>query len=91
MPTSNFDIDSDYTAETWSPNLFNQNELNDLIKDFSLSKEASELLDFRLKEKNQLVHGTKITTYRSREKDCLPFFCQENHLVFCKDVRELII
>ena len=42
----------DYTAETSSPSLFNQNELNDLIRDLSLSKEASELLASRLKEKN---------------------------------------
>ena len=32
MPTSIFDINSDYTAETSSPSLFNQNELNDLIQ-----------------------------------------------------------
>jgi len=91
IPTSNFDIDSDYTAETSSLNLFNQNELNDLIRNLSLSKETSELLASRLKEKNQLVRGTKITTYLNREKYFLPFYCQENYIVFCKDTRELII
>jgi len=43
----NFDIDSDCTEETSSPSLFNQNELNDLIRDLRLSKEASELLASR--------------------------------------------
>ena len=33
MSTGNFDIYSDYTAETSNPSLFNQNELNDLIFD----------------------------------------------------------
>ena len=34
------------------PQLFSQGELNDLIRDFNLSKESSELLASRLKEKN---------------------------------------
>ena len=34
------------------PQLFSQGELNDLIRDFNLSKESSELLASRFKEKN---------------------------------------
>jgi hypothetical protein len=51
---------------------FNLNELSDLIRDFNLSKESSELLFCRLKEKNVLHSGMKITFYRRREKDFLP-------------------
>lgn len=73
------------------PQCFSQNELSDLIRDLNLSKQASELLASRLNEKNLLDHGTNITFYRTREKDLLPFFSQENNLVFCQDVKGLLI
>ena len=41
-------------------------------------------------EKNLLEQGTKITFYRTREKDLLPFFTQEDYLTFCLDVRGLL-
>lgn len=82
--------DSDYEGMSSSPQLFNQEELNDLVRDLSLSKEASELLASRLKDKNLLEQGTKITFYRTREKDLLPFFTQEDNLVFCQNVRGLL-
>jgi len=69
---------------------FDQNELSDLIRDLNLSKDSSELLASRLKEKNVLQPGTKITFYRRREKDLLPFFTKENKLVFCNDIGNLL-
>jgi len=48
------------------------------------------LLASRLKEKNVLQPGTKITFYRKREKDLLPFFAKENNLVFCSDIGKLL-
>jgi len=69
---------------------FDQNELSDLIRDLNLSKDSSELLASRLKEKNVLQPGTKITFYRRREKDLLPFFTKENNLVFCNDIGNLL-
>jgi len=48
------------------PQLFSQGELNDLARDLNLSKESSELLASRLKEKNLLQPGTLITFYRKR-------------------------
>jgi hypothetical protein len=42
---------------------FDQNELSDLMRDLNLSKNSSELLASRLKEKNVLQPGTKITFY----------------------------
>jgi hypothetical protein len=53
---------------------FDQNKLSDLIRDLNLSKESSELLASRPKRKNVLHPGTKITFYRRRERDLLPFF-----------------
>ncbi|GBM86110.1 hypothetical protein AVEN_167766-1 [Araneus ventricosus] len=65
------------------PQSFNQDELNDLTRDLNLSKEASESLASRLNDNNSLEQGTKITFYLTKEKDLLPFFSQEENLVFC--------
>jgi hypothetical protein len=77
--------DSDFQTTSHSK-CFDQNELNDLIRDLNLSKKSSELLASRLKEKNVLHPGKKITFYRRSEKDLLPFFGEENNLVFCNDI-----
>jgi len=69
---------------------FDQNELSDLIRDLNLSKDLSELLASRLKEKNVLQLGTKITFYRRREKYLLPFFTKDKNLVFCNDIGNLL-
>jgi hypothetical protein len=62
--------------------------LSDLIRDSF--KESSELLASRLKEKNVVHPGMKITFYRRREKDFLPYFTEDNNLVFCNDIRHLL-
>jgi DNA gyrase/topoisomerase IV subunit B len=62
--------------------------LGDLIRDLNLSKESSELVASRLKEKNVLHPGMKITVHQRREKDLLPFFTEDNNLVFCKENRK---
>ena len=54
--------DSDFQTTSYSER-FDQNELSDLIRDLNLSKHSSELLASRLKEKNVLQPGTKITFY----------------------------
>lgn len=83
--------DSGFETISSIPQCFNQDELNDLTRDLNLSKEASELLASRLKEKNLLEPGTKITFYCTREKDLLPFFSEEQNLVFCHAIRELLV
>ena len=55
-----------------------------------MSKAASELLASRLNDNNLLERGTKITYYRTREKNLLPFFSQENNLVYCHEVSGLL-
>jgi DNA gyrase/topoisomerase IV subunit B len=64
--------------------------LSDLIWGLNLSKESSELLASRLKEKNVLHPGMKITFYRRRENDLLPFITEDNNLAFCNDIRNLL-
>ena len=50
------------------------NQISDLIRDLNLSKELSELLAFRLNDRNLLQQGTKITFYRTRDDEFLRFF-----------------
>ena len=70
---------------------FNQAELNCLIRDLGLSKELSELLASRLKEKNMLQKETNVTFYRNREKGLLAFFEPDNDFVYCCDVPGLLV
>jgi DNA gyrase/topoisomerase IV subunit B len=81
--------DSEFQTTSHSER-FDQNELSDLIRDLNFSKDSSELLASRLKEKNVLQPGTKITFYRRREKDLLPFYTKQNNLVFCNDFGNLL-
>jgi DNA gyrase/topoisomerase IV subunit B len=57
----------------------------------NLSKQASELLASRLKEKNLLEPDVKVTFYREREKELLSYFIEEDNLVFCNDIENLLI
>ena len=72
------------------PQLFSQGGLSDLNKDLNLSQESSELLASRLKEKNLLHPGTFITFYRKSHIKFLPYFTQENDIVYCNDVAGLL-
>ena len=72
------------------PQLFSQGELNYLTKDLNLSKESSELLASRLKEKNLLQLRTLINFYRKRHIEFLPYFSQENDIVYCNNVAGLL-
>jgi hypothetical protein len=87
------DIESDeeyFGVGSTEPQLFTQEELNDLVRDCGLCKEKSELLASRLKEKNLLKEETKVTWYRKREQQFVPFFEEENRFVYCKDVTALL-
>jgi hypothetical protein len=69
---------------------FTQFELNDLIRELQLTKERSELLGSRLCEKNMLASGVKFSWYRNREKEFRKYYEQEDQLVFCMDIRNLL-
>ena len=94
--SSQTDEDSDLNFQTSSsfserPLLFNQSELNDLVRDLNLSKQASELLASRLQEKNLLQPGSSVTFYRNREKMFLNYFFLKNSLVYCHDIEGLLL
>ena len=51
------DVDFDPDIDGEEPKVFTQGELNDLVRNLSLSKEKAELLTSKLKEKNLLAVG----------------------------------
>jgi len=69
---------------------FTQSELNDLIRKLQLTIEKSELLGSRLREKNILASGVKFSWYRNREKEFRKYYAQEDQLVFCTDICNLL-
>ena len=73
------------------PEQFSQEELSDLIRDLNLSKNASEILGSRRKDKNSFCIGTKVAFYRSRERELLPYFCLKDELVHCKHFEGLLL
>lgn len=74
------------------PQLFNQAELNDLIRDLCLSKESSQLLGSRLREKNLLERNTTFAWYRNREMEFRRFFSFDDtsSFVYCNNIEELV-
>lgn len=69
---------------------FEQQELNDLVRDLGLSKKASELLASRLNEKNLLEKGAKVSYFRTRERAFLQYFQSDGGFVFCHNVSGLM-
>lgn len=70
--------------------LINQERLNDLVRDLSLSKENAELLGSRLQQWNLLENGTKVSIFRKRHVALAVFFKEENGACFCTDVNGLM-
>jgi DNA gyrase/topoisomerase IV subunit B len=58
--------------------------------ELKLTKEKSELLGSRLREKNMLASGVKFSWYRNREKEFRKYYAQEGQLAFCTDIRNLL-
>lgn len=84
------DEGEEFVPDDDAPHPFSQHELNDLVRDLSLSKSNAELLASRLKDKNLLSHSARITFYRSRHEEYLPFFTKDNDLVYCTDIAQLL-
>ena len=69
---------------------FNELELNDLVRDLDLSKQAAEILASRLNEKHVLNSSEKVSFYRKRDELFLPYFKKEKQLVYCDNVPGLL-
>jgi len=82
---------SEYEENTSTPQQFTQAELNELVLDLNLSKQASELLASRLKEKNCLKLGTKIAVFRSREVTLVLYLIGNENIVYCNNIPRLVL
>lgn len=80
----------DFLVNEKEPHLIRQGELNDLVRDLSLSKAQAELLGSRLQQWNLLHSSTQISVYRQRDAEFVDFFAEESGLTYCNDVRGLM-
>jgi hypothetical protein len=64
--------------------------MNDLIRDLELFKSKAELLGSRLKKWNLLEKNVRISSFRSRQEQLVPFFRKEDDLVCFYDVDGLM-
>ena len=71
------------------PKLFNQAELNDLVRDLNLPKTSALILGYRLKAKRMLCTDTTFAWYKHREKEYIRF-AMEHSLVYCVGIQGLI-
>lgn len=81
-----------YEASTITnvPQLFEQSDLDDLVRDLNLGKKHAEILGSRLQQRNMLAESTRITVYRKRHEAFAKFFQVEDRTCFCNDVNGLL-
>ena len=77
---------------TTEPDLINESELNDLVRDLNFPKVKAELLASRLKLWNLLQSGVKVCNFRTRQQSLAQFFSMKGDLyiaqmfvVLCKN------
>ena len=89
IPGHSADPDYTYEGRILDPKKFTQGDLNDLVRDLSLSKEKAELLASRLNERNLLENNVHISYYRKRNFDLTTFFSIDGPLCYCHDINGL--
>ena len=80
-----------FCSQSDGPHILNQSELNDLVRDLSLSKYQAQLLGSRLQQWNLLEEGTKISLLKTRHSSLLPYFKMEGDLCYCSDINGLLL
>lgn len=84
------EVTHDPNSDIKKPYLIGQAELDDLVRDLSLSKEKSELLGSRLKEWNLLQKGTTVAHFRNRHMKLAAYYAVDHDVCFCHDVTGLM-
>ena len=87
---SDMNQEENFLAISNQPQLFDQKDLNDLIRDLNLSKESSEVLNSQLKAKNVLDKDTKVN-FRKRDAKFIPLFSQTLELVYCSNTKDVLL
>jgi hypothetical protein len=81
-------VDPDFPQLT-VPHLISQSQLNDLVRDLSLSKIQAGLLAFRLQGWNLIQEGDKLS-YNKRQQLLSSFLSKDGELVCYNDVEGLL-
>ena len=91
-PEPSTSTDPDFELPHSSPecHLISQSELDDLVRDLELPKSKAELVGSRLQQWNLLESDVKVSFFRDRQKDLVPFFLMEGDLVYCNDINGLM-
>ena len=82
-------VSTDYDVDDQAqPMPFTQGELNDMTRDFNLSKKFAQLLDSRLREKCLSALTSTFNWYRQREAEVTNFFTHDeaSSLVYCRNI-----
>lgn len=74
---------SQSSIEKPAPKLYNQSDLSNLIRKLGLSQSHSEILASDLFNRNMLAPDTRVTYYRKRNEELLPFFKWANNERLC--------
>ena len=83
-------IGSEYEPQKQlKPILFSQEQLNDLIRDLTLSEHKAELLESRLQENNLLQKNVLVSHYRKCNTDLSTVFRVNGPLCYCYDTTSL--
>jgi len=80
----------DQELKSEEPRLFDQEGLNDFVRDLGLSKAKSELAASRLRERNLLEKGVSVTIQRTRHLQFKQYFRSQDGLCFCDDIVGLL-
>ena len=77
--------------QTSKVQLFTQGQLNDMVRDLALSKEAAEILASSLSEHRVLDAEAKILFYRNRDEKLICYFSEEDDdFLFCNNIEGLL-
>ena len=82
--------DPDFVQEN-VPEAFSRSEFNDLVRDLRLSKESAELSASRLNEKHLVARDAKVTFYQNRNAEFIPFFEENDDLVYCTNTEKVLL
>ena len=84
--------DKEVVLQDDTPHPFSQKELNNLVRNLSLSTDSAELLASRLKEKKLLSDSARISFFRNRHRQqYLSFFSTLKDSVYCADTAQLLL